>query len=437
MSQSCETCGREFSRKEGLEKHRGNKKPCKAPTRLIQAALAEAGVAPQEPEPTTEFRDNSKKFNASLTKEVRAEHGIYFTPKKARDALFAALNTLGVAPTRILEPSFGTGEFLLDARHKYPDAELVGVEMNKDLYKSVQCATKCSLANTDFLRWVDVARADLIIGNPPYFVMDRKVTEPCMTGRPNIYVLFLYKCLEQHLATDGHLAFIIPTSLYNCSYYQPMRDYIKANTTIRHLENLDRPGFFETGQDTMLIVIQKKKVNDDYIFTTKTGTTYITPFYKELNALTEGAKNLRELGLGVKTGNVVWNQVKEKLADSGTLLIYSSNINNCELKIGNLGGKERKQYVKGIEKPTVDGPVILVERGYGNSFRFNSVLVNEKGFYAENHVNVIYPKTSVAVENLGRVIESFRDERSMRFVKWFVGNGSLSATELESIMPIF
>jgi adenine-specific DNA-methyltransferase len=146
---------------------------------------------------------------------------------------------------------------------------------------------------------------------------------------------------------------------------------------------------------------------------------------------------LKELGLGAKTGNVVWNQVKEKLADEGTLLIYSSNINNCELKVDNLHGDKRKQYVKDLKKPTLSGPLILVERGYGNSFNFNCVLVTLKEFYAENHVNVIYPKTKEGEKNLEVVLKSFQHERSKKFVKWFIGNGSVSATDLENNIPIY
>jgi hypothetical protein len=90
-----------------------------------------------------------------------------------------------------------------------------------------------------------------------------------------------------------------------------------------------------------------------------------------------------------------------------------------------------------MKKPTLSGPLILVERGYGNSFSFNSVLVELEEFYAENHINVIYPKTEEAAENLNVVMRSFQDERSQKFVKWFIGNGSISATDLETIIPIF
>jgi type I restriction-modification system DNA methylase subunit len=445
----CDVCGKEFSKKVGLDKHKNRKNPCKTPSQLIEAnihqAFVEAGVE-HLTVPTGNFRELSKQFNSSLSKEVRQAQGIFFTPKKARDILFAKLLELNVQPKTILEPSFGTGEFLFDAKRIYPEATLFGVEKNETLFKSVKCPNT-NLSCCDFLDWS--GKADLIIGNPPYFVIKTDHLSPkgkrefaiknanAMTGRPNIYISFLYKCLTEHLEPNGFLAFIIPTSLYNCSYYQPIRNYIQKNMTIKYVETLDKPGFYETGQDTMLIIIQKNKLNDDYIFKSKSGNIYISPYYKEIYELTNNTKTLAELGLGVKTGNIVWNQVKEYLSDEGVLLIYSSNINNSELKINNLSGKQRKQYVKNITKPTLSGPVILVERGYGNSFSFNSVLVDLKDFYAENHINVIYPKMTEAIDNLKIVIKSFQDERSHQFIKWFIGNGSISATDLETIIPIF
>jgi hypothetical protein len=445
----CDVCGKEFLRNGGLERHKANKKPCKPPRNHVkvaekpEAANAEAAKAqPQVIVEDSEFREASKKFNESLTREQRSEQGIFFTPKKARDILFAALEPLNLSPKKILEPSFGTGEFILDAKKKYPSAEIIGVEKNPELFNSfIGAGTDGTYHCCDFLNWK--GEADLIIGNPPYFIMDKDTKAPAaqakaMTGRPNIYVMFLYKCLEEHMSDGAHLAFIIPTSLYNCVYYQPMRDYIHKHTTIVHLENLTKPGFFETGQETMLIVLEKKKRNDDYFYQAMNGKLYISPFYTELKTVAEGATTMDKLGLATKTGNVVWNQVKDKLSDTpGTLLVYSSNINNCELKIGNLNGKERKQYVKDLDKPLLSGPVILVERGYGNSFSFNFALTTLKYFYAENHINVIYAKDEKDVSHLERVVRSFQLEKTKNFVKWFVGSGSISGKDLESMFPIF
>jgi len=374
------------------------------------------------------FRETSIAFNKSLSKVERSKQGIYFTPKKARNVMFNILSYL--KPRKILEPSFGTGEFILDAKRIYPDAHICGIEKNQALFNSLICPD-VELICCDFLDWKGTA--DLIIGNPPYFVL--KTKHVAMTGRPNMYILFLYKCLTEHLDTDGILAFIVPPSLFNCAYYQPMRDYIQKYTTILHLEHFNKPGFYETGQETVLIILQKNKVNDNYIFNSN-GTTFISPFYKELYSITQNSTTLYALGLRVKTGNVVWNQVKPKLSDEGTLLIYSSNIKNSELTLNNLGGI-KKQYVTNIKKPVLDGPVILVERGYGNTYKFNNVLVHMNNFYAENHINVIYPNTPADSVNLVKVIESFKDARSIQFIKWFIGNGSVSLTNLEKNMPIF
>ncbi len=391
----------------------------------------------------SEFRDTSKQFHASLSKDERMDQGIFFTPKKVRDLLFGKLAELKVCPKTILEPSFGTGEFLLDARRLYPDTQLIGVEKNEALFQSFQL-DNATLTCGDFLTWE--GKADLIIGNPPYFVWktdtltakEKKAFaekhSASMTGRPNIYIMFLHKCLE-HLEPDGYLAFILPTSLYNCSYYQPMRHCL-AKHTICHVETLNKPGFYETGQETFLLVVQKRPSDTGaYLFQTR-GNVYLSPYYKELYDLTRDTQTLADMGLGVKTGNVVWNQVKPHLSDEGTLLVYSSNINNSVLTLNNLGGI-KKQYVSGLHKPTITGPVILVERGYGNNYRFNSVLVHLTDFYAENHINVIYPKTPEAVPHLERVMKSFKDERSRQFIQWFIGNGSMSATELETLLPIF
>jgi hypothetical protein len=58
-------------------------------------------------------------------------------------------------------------------------------------------------------------------------------------------------------------------------------------------------------------------------------------------------------------------------------------------------------------------------------------------FYGENHVNVITPKTAAAVDALSRVLDSLADPRTQQFVAMYVGNGALSKTELETVLPIW
>lgn len=398
---------------------------------------------------TPSFRTTSLTLNKELSKEVRQDQGIFFTPKPARDLLFETLRGLGVQdPKRILEPSFGSGEFLLDAREAYPEARIIGCELNPVAFKAVAESTLVTssgkpiiLAQQDFLTYSPIGKFDLIIGNPPYFVIKDK-NPACMTGRPNIYVAFLYKCLEQHLADDGYLAFVLPTSLFNCSYYEPMRRYIAEHCTVCLVKELDVT-YYQTAQDTMLLVLRKRVDPTKAFLLERNGCVYLTPHAAELATLVAGATTLQGIGWSVKTGDVVWNQEKEKLVDGpvegATLLIYSTNIvKGLGLVIGNIVDKkgEKKQYIKGFKRVPVRGPAILANRGYGNTYSFNYVAVEEgREFFAENHVNMILP--GGAQDRMGAVLASFADARTARFVELFFGNGAISKTELEQVLPIY
>ena len=339
----CERCGKEFARKTGITAHMKRKNPCKPPTTLVQKQVNEVlvKVAPHLEVPIAEFRDVSTKFHETLTKDQRQQEGIFFTPKKVREVLFEELKKLHVKPESILEPSFGSGEFLLDARRLYPDATVTGVEKNKTLFDSLK---QPNLFCEDFMTWKGEP-VDLIVGNPPYFVIKEK-NPLCMTGRPNIFVGFLYKCLTEHLKEGGFLAFILPTSLMNCSYYQPMRKYIAENTTVHAATLLTKAGFYDTTQETMLLILENKKTNNNFILNTPNGNLYLTPKYNELHTLLKGTTTLEALGLAVKTGSVVWNQVKDQLVDDGIVLIYANNIHNGKLDIGRVDGETKKQYIK-------------------------------------------------------------------------------------------
>jgi adenine-specific DNA-methyltransferase len=394
-----------------------------------------------------QFSELSNEINKKISKKNKQEEGIFFTPKDARIKMFDFLKELKIEPKTILEPSFGSGEFIIDLQTEYPSSKIFGVEKNKIIFENVCSNLKLKkntkLFNNDFLNYKD-KKVDLIIGNPPYFVTKNK-NENCMTGRGNIFILFLYKCLTEHLNDNGVLAFVLPTSLYNCSYYEPCRKYISNNTTILIIEELN-VNYYDTKQNTMFIILKKEKpLNSNYIFKIN-DNIYITPFYEKLKKLVDKTTTIKKLGFSVRTGTVTWNEHKDKLIndeDNGTLLIYSSNIIDCNLVINNLLGKEKKQYIKDIKKTKEKGPSILIYRGYGNKFEFKYLFIKDNiEFYAENHLNVIYPTIKdyniEEVKNKLNIIEkSFKNKKTEEFIKLFVGNGSLSKTEIETVLPIY
>jgi len=398
------------------------------------------------PKRNTEFSELSNKLHASIAKEIRQNEGIYFTPRAARARLFEILREHSVMPTRILEPSCGSGEFVDDAHTLYPEAHITAVEKNESIYneleKKYNTTTNITLYHMDFLEYESPTELpDLIIGNPPYFVTKTK-NPACMTGRPNIYVEFLYRCLTTHLESDAVLAFILPTSLYNAAYYEPMRKYIYNNCQILHVETLGAASFDGTTQDTMLLVIKKSPPTNHAFFYCVGDSHYISPYYKELAELTAGSTTLRELHAIVKTGQVVWNQEKDKLLDDpegAVPLIYSTNIVDRTLVLGNIEDRSgtKKQYIKGFHKAPLSGSALLINRGYGNVYKFNYARVSMPAYYAENHVNVVVGPAECGDEFYEMLAASLEDERTALFVKYFVGNGGLSASEIQNLLPIY
>jgi adenine-specific DNA-methyltransferase len=397
------------------------------------------------------FSQLSITLNNELSKTERQDNGIYFTPRAARELIFEHLGNF--EPLTILEPSCGSGEFIDDCLLKYPKAVITGVEKHETIYSNLikselytNNIKKIRVINSDFLT-ASVGKYDLIIGNPPYFVTKDK-NPLCMTGRGNIFVQFIYKCLTEHLKQDGILAFVLPTSFYNCTYYNPCRDYISKNCSILHIQNIDG-GYYETGQDTMIMIIQNNPSNSDrFIFKRGDNSIYITPFYKELKELTQSSTTILDLGFRVKTGEVVWNQHKEKLvSDSsrGIPVIYQTNIIDGKIVLDNLkAGKnnEKKQYITGYSGTPMTGPAILISRGFGNKYNFVFACIEDTSFnfYGENHINLVYSTgdtTSETNSRFQRIKSSLSDSRTQRFIQMFVGNGALSKTELETILPIF
>ena len=373
-----------------------------------------------------EFTSNSIELTKTLSKDVKKDNGIFFTPKTARVRIFEILEKHKIRPKTILEPSFGSGEFLTDLYANYPKAKITGVEKCKMLYDSVDCP---NLHNIDFMEYQ--GKHDLIIGNPPFVVIPQtEETKQCQISRPNLFVQFIWNSVTKHLKQKGYLAFVLPTAFYNCSYYEKMRRYLFENTIVLEVEALEGK-YLETQQDTFLLLLKLQKGSNP-MFVICNDNYYLTPYWKELQELLKGSSTLHQLGFTVKTGEVVWNQEKDKLADKGTLLIYSSNFKDGVMNFPEMSG-EKKQYINDFKRSPLSGKSILINRGYGNTYSLNCVLVDYPEYYAENHVNVIRGPE----EHIDKVLESLKSKNTGLFIQYFVGNGALSKTELESCLPIW
>lgn len=399
---------------------------------------------------TEDYSSISKKLTSLLSKNDKKNDGIYFTPPSCINKNINLLLPYLENVINVLEPSCGSGEYITALHNLCPSFNIVGIEKNKQIYESIlqMSNEKITILNEDFLKYTIKTKYDLIIGNPPFYVMKKqdveKIYHNYFEGRPNIFILFIIKSL-QLLNENGILSFILPKNFLNCLYYDKTRKFINKYYQILNIVDCGEDKYIDTKQNTIILILRKKrscnnnfilKMNKFTIFGEKTHNEQIINLYKN-------SKSLSELGFKVSIGSVVWNQCKNILTDdeTKTRLIYTSDIeDNTLIK---KGGKnvDKKQY---INKPGIKDLMILINRGFGvGKYIFNYCLLNEKKeFLIENHLICIkYNNCDLPYEELliiyNKIISSFNDKRTLEFIDLYFGNNAINSTELSNIFPIY
>ena len=394
-----------------------------------------------------EYTKESIDYLKNTDIKKRKQLGQYFTPKSIRELLLSKLPKKDNAD--ILDPACGSGEFLLSCKKYFKNPILYGFDIDKKLINiSSKLVKNASIKNFDFLN-IDINKKkyDYIIGNPPYFELKlneeiKKKYFDIIKGRVNIFSLFIKTGLDL-LKDGGYLAYVVPPSMNNGAYFSKLREYIIKNSSLEYLHIIDgADNFHFASQKVMLIILKKtnSKKSSKYIF----KKNRITIFTEDKNFLNKSYKNtvsLKDIGYTVKTGNIIWNEHKEKLTNdknNSTLLIWASNINNGKIIIGYTKGKP--QYIKNISNDLIiKSRVVVVNRITGSSKDINikAAIVNEKEFVCENHVNVIYmSKNANQNYSLEDILKALQDKTNIKVMRLISGNTQISKTELERLLPI-
>ncbi|TXJ37530.1 HsdM family class I SAM-dependent methyltransferase [Brachyspira aalborgi] len=394
-----------------------------------------------------EYTKESIDYLKNTDIKKRKKLGQYFTPKSIRELLLSKLPKKDNAD--ILDPACGSGEFLLSCKKYFKNPILYGFDIDKKLINIASKLVKnASIKNFDFLN-IDINKKkyDYIIGNPPYFELKlneeiKKKYFDIIKGRVNIFSLFIKTGLDL-LKDGGYLAYVVPPSMNNGAYFSKLREYIIKNSSLEYLHIIDGADNFHLANQKVMLIILKKtnsKKSSKYIFK-KNGITIFTEDKKFLNKAYKNTVSLKDIGYTVKTGSIIWNEHKEKLANdknNSTLLIWASNINNGKIIIGYTKGKP--QYIKNISNDLIiKSRVVVVNRITGSSKDINikAAIVNEKEFVCENHVNVIYmSKNANCNYSLEDIFKALQDKTNIKVMRLISGNTQISKTELERLLPI-
>ena len=416
------------------------------------------------------FSPLSKELTKKLPKEEKSSDGIFFTPVSIISKIIHVLKLCQVNVKNVLEPSCGSCEFINILNKYFNNISIHGIEKNDTIYESIKDMkfsehnkNRITLEKNDFLQTITETKYDLIIGNPPYFVMKKNDVDKkyfnLFEGRPNIFVLFIIHSLSL-LKENGVLAYVLPSNFMNCLYYNKLRREIYTKYKILDITCCSSDTFIETQQDTIIIVFQEaSSIHKSEITKNNSKFTFIKKEYvifntvekiTQIKKLTENTKTLDDIGFSVGVGNVVWNQNKDRLTANAnkTRIIYSGDIKNGQLIM-----KENKPNKSGIKHNYIDienttfktsnEPVLITSRGYGvGTYSFDYCIVDlRENYVLENHIIGIRSKEDMTREKILQsyetIIASFKDERTKKFVSLYFGNSAINTNELQHIIPIY
>jgi hypothetical protein len=344
----------------------------------------------------------------ALSKEYKSKHGIFFTPKSVRDLLWEHVDFY---PINVLEPSAGSGEFVDDCREKFPDATVVGVELDEEMAKA------CGFVHNDFLDWKCDILFDLIIGNPPFaqrpkgHVSDKNV----VSGRSNLYVEFIHKCLTQHLALGGTLAFVIPASIGNSAFYAPTRKLL-CSLDIVYFKIVDAHDFVETSTRICVIVVKNSPGSGRFVYD---------------GFLCENPPDITERTIGMldvtfRTG-FCHAQVKRYFVENSDVPFFA----NRDVGFDSIQTSDKTRYLSDDATKTFSGKALLVKTASaarrGGRFVFGFAMHEGERWSVDNDIIVIRGK------DVDVVFDVFQKQETRDFVSMLTTNGHLNMRLLKAI----
>ena len=229
----------------------------------------------------------------SLMKEgYKACRGSYYTPRETALAMAGENATAGA---KAIDPSCGTGQFLLALGESGVSPEnLFGIDMDPIavriarvnltiLFPEHDCTGNIRCGNA-FHSWEDgnfpgAGEFDLVITNPPWGMKFTAPEERALAGTyPWIrsgesFSCFIVRGIEL-LRRGGRLSYLLPESILGVAIHRDIRSYILDNARISKIECLDRI-FSNVFSSAIRLDLVKDERGDGNI-TVKIGTEVFT-----------------------------------------------------------------------------------------------------------------------------------------------------------------
>lgn len=404
------------------------------------------------------YHKKTIEYLESLSEDKQKELCQYFTPRRLQYQLIEKIPTDALPEEpNVLDPACGTGELLYacECFDDFGRPTLHGWEKDDAVAAvAADIVPSANITITNTIRHETDEMFDLIIGNPPYGEISRTdyindTYEEIVYGRQNLYGLFMYKSL-QHLRDNGLLAFIVPPSMNNGAFFEPLREYIASTCQIHALEVIEEDRFENVEQPVMLFVCEKLPEGERgnisaTDFTIQKGDILLfSEKAQKVNMRYAETTTLDESGYEVTTGSIIGNKNEDKThntqnkLENTVPLIWSSNVTDG-FSIGE-NDHTKPQYIDLPPEDQNSGPAIVVNRVIGRPGSGSisvGFIPDDTPFVAENHVNVITPKPDEEqTVSFTHLYDELNNPMNTDILRDLIGNTQLSKSELQYLFPI-
>ena len=357
------------------------------------------------------------------------KYGQFFTEIEMCKWTLDIVNSIKKLEGDILEPSFGTGNFINEMT-KYKSLNIEGVEIDKNHFNNYK-NDQVLLHNNDFIKFNTNKKYNFIIGNPPYVEICysyyskteqdniKNDYKKISNGRINLVHIFMKRSIDL-LNDDGVIAFLLPSSVLTSPTYKSIRKMIFDNFNIEFLK--EDVNFKDVAIKVCLLVIRKSKTNNNYFYINDNNY-----FIMENYSIFKESKTLKDYNFNVSIGEIVWNQNKDILTDdiSENVLLYSSNIEYDNIQIESNRG--RKQYIMG--KNIKYKNCIIFTRTISKKIKFHFIRDNKRYIF-ENHILVL---TNPSLDLLEQFYKNLKNGLYNELLQSFFNSSNLTKGELLSL----
>ncbi len=184
-----------------------------------------------------------------------------------------AADGLDGPPARVLDPACGAGAFLVAAGEVWPDAQLVGLDVDPGAVEACRAALPdADVRLADGLDPVAADPVDLVVGNPPFLGQLAQATArdpearrrlkgrfgPAAAGYVDTAALFLLAGLDV-VRPGGRVVLIQPDSVLGAAHTGALRRAVEERAVVLGLREVDRRAFAASASvDTCALLLERR-----------------------------------------------------------------------------------------------------------------------------------------------------------------------------------